>query len=166
MNAPRRLWYVKQSDEPVGPFPEAALIQDLLLGRLTRDTPVSEDRASWVSLGSVADAAKPRDAHAMPAPDSASWEEERRRALLRWADQRRGADRGGSVAEQGSGQRQERRETPSAAIRSAARNSPSVERIGRAWAWRLGLVLIALALGIALLAVLYGPSNPIDVRIR
>ncbi len=83
-----RLWHVRLAGTVSGPFPTAAVAQDLVLGRLPRDVEVSGDTVAW-SPAAEADAFS-----CLLLPSQANaWAVERREALRRWADQRGGQDR-------------------------------------------------------------------------
>lgn len=83
------LWYVRRNDGASGPFPESWIRRDLLLGRLAPEDEVSPDRMSWIAIRD-----QPQWFRAGPEPcpatDLPQWREERRRARLRWLDERLG----------------------------------------------------------------------------
>ena len=166
------LWYVRRGTQVMGPFPERALRSDYLLGRFEPGDLASQDRSNWAPIGSIAvfgrefmpgastTAANPT----INTDTSADWAAERRAAMLRWADERSGAERRAAEVPAGDGERRggnERRNIP-----SSRRTSALGKRQERAA--RVVLVLL-IALGIALVigtaAWLFGPSKPIAVHL-
>jgi len=164
-----RLWYVRKQGQVRGPFPAGAVIQDRLIGRISASEELSPDREewrvfdAWPELGSAL--ASTASATGTVEPE---WLRERARARLRWADERSAPDRrsGESTA-----QAAERRENERRAQRAAAggkRTWPRPRaRFGNERAVLKIVAILAIAAGlIALLTWLYGPVNPVPVRIR
>lgn len=86
-------WYVRNHDKITGPFPAGQIQQAILLGRISIQTEVSQDKAQWVSVQEcpelIPDVLKrdTGDEHAR----------ERLAAARRWADERRGERRNGDT---------------------------------------------------------------------
>ena len=164
-----RLWYIKRGEQVAGPFPEAALRQDLLLGRLDPGTGVSTDQESWGPARSYAEFSGVVD----PPPSGAGvqdgaddWAAERREATRRWADERSGQDRRGSEEAPGEAGRRaggERRNSGTERPPAEPRESPS-EGSNR-MAWRVTLVIVLVLVALLVLAYVFGPVNPVRVRI-
>jgi len=53
MEQTRHLWYVKREGRQAGPFPEAAIAEDSLLGRLPASAEISGDGVTWNPLSAV-----------------------------------------------------------------------------------------------------------------
>jgi hypothetical protein len=53
MEQTRHLWYVKREGRQAGPFPEAAIAEDALLGRLPVSAEISGDGVTWNPLSAV-----------------------------------------------------------------------------------------------------------------
>ena len=53
MEHTRHLWYVKREGRQAGPFPEAAIAEDSLLGRLPASAEISGDGVTWNPLSAV-----------------------------------------------------------------------------------------------------------------
>ena len=156
----RELWYIRQQSGISGPFPTAALVQDLLLGRLASDVSVSTDAVHWVRACEVP-ALSPRQA------DTGDWAEQRLQAERRWADQRSGRDRrqrdGADVSlrhQRGS----DRRQAPASSRDEGVPRTPHSEAVRRR-AWLIVLSLVAALGGILLLAYAASPEHPLVVRL-
>ncbi len=148
----QRLWYVMQAGAVRGPFPTAAVAQDLATGRLPADVQLSTDRVSWsqaIALDAFSDLLQPVES-------DGGWAEERRRALRRWADERDGQERR-AVPDEGGARRTgaERRQWEGTG-RAAPLRVP--ERKGRGWL--VVASVLALLLGLILLALLDPGSAP------
>jgi hypothetical protein len=156
----RELWYVRQQSGVSGPFPTAALAQDLLLGRLAFDVSVSTDGVHWVRACEVP-ALSPRQA----GPED--WGEQRLRAARRWADQRSGRDRrqsNGADLSRGHQRGSDRRQSPAPSRDSVAPRTPHSEAVRRR-AWVIVLSLAAAVGGILLLAYAGSSEHPLVVRL-
>jgi len=90
----QRLWYVRVAERVRGPFPTAAIAQDLVLGRLPAEVDLSTDRVTWARAADL----EAFSGLLQPGPADDSWAEERRSAMRRWADQRSGADEDANTA--------------------------------------------------------------------
>ncbi len=135
-----RLWYVLRGGEVTGPYPRAAMDQDLLLGRLHHLDLVSPDRERWAPLDTWPELGTPQAAE--PSSDD-QWQAERNSARLRWADQRRELGRAGW------------------ARRALGSTAP-----GPALSWRIALLVgLILALALVLAAQQVGLVNPVTVRL-
>ena len=164
-----RLWYVRKQGEVRGPFPAGAVIQDRLVGRISADDELSPDREEWRGF----DAWPELNAFAVPSATSSAaepqWLRERAKARLRWADERGAPNRRGgneSAPESTDRREQERRskEGGEGGKRSSARARP---RFANERAILKIVAILAIAVGLlALLTWLYGPVNPVPVRIR
>lgn len=155
----QRLWYVRLAGEVRGPFPTAAVIQDLALGRLAPDTLLSTDRIGWAPAGDLE-----TFSHLLQPSDPDAWAEERRRALRRWAEERGGEERRGAAAlPDGQGTRVDRRHGEGSPRAATTRTSPSQAGQGRAWLVVGGLAVFVLLL--LLLALLVGPNTAPEVRL-
>jgi len=53
MEHTRHLWYVKREGRQAGPFPEAAIAEDALLGRLPISAEISGDGVTWNPLSAM-----------------------------------------------------------------------------------------------------------------
>lgn len=135
-----RLWYLRREDRVSGPFPVAAVRQDLLLGRLRASDVASPDREQWAPLSSFDEFRLPP---AEPEPADPAWREERARARMRWADQRREAGRPGW-------------------LRRALGSTATGPRLP----WRLTvLALLAASLALVLVAEHVGVVQPVPVHL-
>jgi hypothetical protein len=166
----QNLWYVRRGERISGPFPEKWISRDLMLGRLTGDDQISLDRVNWVALGQrpelAAEAGGSSDAAADAPPD---WNSERRRARLRWADERRQLDRRSGreqAVEEDHRRRADRRHPESAEVLLQRQRHAELEqalRIRRDRYFGVAFVLLAL-LALAAWAVLrFTPVNPVPV---
>jgi hypothetical protein len=97
------LWYVRDKNKVIGPFPTGQIQQGILLGRISISAEVSKDKEEWEPLRQrpqlIPDVLKSdvNDEHAR----------ERLAAARRWADERRRERRSGEVdtSRQGRGRR-------------------------------------------------------------
>jgi len=184
MEQTRHLWYVKREGRQAGPFPEAVIAEDALLGRLPASAEISADKVSWIPLAAVTSpgsrmeprsgrpphraevpsnwAEVPSDVAAVPS----DWLRERDDALRRWADQRSGRDRRTAecgVAHPPGRSGDERRRRPAIATRhpAAVRTPPSASsRAAQRWLMLAGVLAVVL---LAATGARYGPVNPITV---
>jgi hypothetical protein len=151
----QRLWYLRLGGQIRGPFPTAAVAQDLASGRLPPHALLSADQISWIPASGI-------EAFSQLLQPGASdaWADERRQALRRWADERSGQERRTSADARGGGDR--RREAGSArAVVDGV--SPSRAAQGRTWLVIGGLAAAVLVL--LLLAVVFGPAGTPEVRL-
>jgi hypothetical protein len=133
----QRLWYVRLAEQVRGPFPTAAIVQDLALGRLPADVQLSSDRMTWATAADLE-----AFAGLLDADSSDAWAEERRQALRRWADERAGA---GEPAKGANSTEAERRRRDHGSQRAKARLEPQgVER--RTWLVFAGLAALIVTL--------------------
>jgi hypothetical protein len=152
------LWYVRSPDGGrQGPFPAAAVAQDLAVGRLPADVLVSADCINWVR------AAETEAFADLLQPDASdAWAEERRRALRRWADERTGRERRTHPAIAGTrragGDRRQGGDDWSRPPRTGR-----LPRHGRAWVVIGGLAL--LLGGLVALAMILGPGSTPEIRL-
>ena len=150
---PHRLWHVRLAGTVSGPFPTAAIAQDLVLGRLPADVEISSDRIGW----SLATELPSFSGLVFPGLTD-GWANERREALRRWADQRGGQDR------RASGPRAEpdRRRTCSWQRTIPLRRHPGAYRAGWAAVASLGVILF----GSALAAAALGHAPPVNLLLQ
>jgi hypothetical protein len=143
-----RLWHVRLAGAVSGPFPTAAIAQDLVLGRLPWDVEISGDMVAW---GPAAEA----DAFScLLLPSQAdAWAGERREALRRWADQRGGRDRRTSGPRSGPDRRRAR----------SWRRTVSLSRRPGAGGWVAVASLGAVLFGLALVAAMLGHAPPVHL---
>jgi hypothetical protein len=155
----QRLWYVRLAEEIRGPFPTAAVVQDLALGRLPPETLLSTDGVGWApaaELEAFSQLLQPGDRDA--------WAEERRQALRRWADERGGQERGATPAEPGARRAGVDRRRADANPRGATpRTLLSQGAQGRGWLVVGSLAAVVLLL--LLLALFVGPTSTLEVRL-
>jgi hypothetical protein len=158
-----RLWYVSREGKVTGPFPEAALAQDLLLGRLDPHTSISVDQENWAAASTFP------AFRAMPDPGLAGvedWAAQRREAARRWADQRSGEDRrDGDDAAGEPGRRTGSDRRHSGTDRHPVEPRQPLSASNNRLAWMLGLGLAALLVLLLVMAYFFGPVNPVRVRI-
>lgn len=152
----QRLWYVQRGEEVRGPFPTAAVAQDLATGRLPADAQLSTDQVSWARAADLD--AFSRFLH----PDeSDGWAEERRQALQRWADERDGQERRATPAEAGArragGDRRREQSNGRALHPQAPREQPRN--------WLVVATLVALLLGLVLLALQLGTGGAPEIKL-
>ena len=169
------LWYVNKAGRIRGPFPTGALVQDRLLGRLADSDLVSADQTqwqpftSWPELVSAALAASPPPASA----EAAAWAGERAKARMRWADERSGEERRAEPAGENQARTQGRRAGPDRRI-EGEQSPPRGRGPRNATAlfgaevpvWVLIGMVVLLAAVLGLLAYLFGPVNPVPVKLR
>lgn len=87
-------YLLRRSGETSGPYPRGLLLRHLALGRVVPHDEVSVDGVEWIAIVDVPDLAE----EGGPTGESANagdpaWQEERRRARLRWLDERALPDR-------------------------------------------------------------------------
>jgi hypothetical protein len=172
-------WYVTKDGQVRGPFPEGALVQDRLVGRIGDADLVSPDQADWKPFASWPELAETLVSAVPPASGDGEdqWAAERNQARMRWADQRSGQDRRADAAsstgdanateEQRRYAGTDRRGDPD---RTAGRPKPGLGRTSRILGtelpiWVLVAGLAGLVLLIGLLVYLFGAVNPVRVRI-
>jgi hypothetical protein len=165
-----RLWYVRRKGRVQGPFPTGAVLQDRLVGRIGADEKLSAGQDEWRPFDAWPElVAALASTSADESSGDGEWGGERAKARMRWADERTALERRTPHAmELPAGERrasdQERRSPQSteARLRAVAtrRLSHDVAMIKI-----IGVIAIVVA-AIALLAWLYGPVNPVPVRIR
>jgi hypothetical protein len=135
-----------------GPFPTAAIAQDLATGRLPADVHLSTDRVSWsqaTDLDAFSDLLQ-------PAQTDDGWAEERRRALRRWADERDGRERRAVPDEGGTRRTGTERRQGEGTSRAVSALVPEPKGRG----WLVAASLLALLMGLVLLAFLSPGSAP------
>lgn len=166
----QNLWYVKREGKISGPFPEKWIRRDLALGRLRPEDEISPDQLAWIPLRERTDWLG-SEAEAAPA-DLPEWREERRRARLRWLDERRLPDRRGSqtlprpnAAEKRSRDRRapERAELVLLRQRHAELEQALAQRRERFLG--VALVLVMLVVLAVWAASRFAPVRPIDVHL-
>jgi hypothetical protein len=95
----QKLWYVKQGGNVSGPFPAKVIVEHRLLGRIEPDDLVSLDQSNWQPLDEVIGLTHFEDVDSSAMDyEEIKWNEERRKAALRWADERSVPDRRESAA--------------------------------------------------------------------
>jgi hypothetical protein len=152
----QRLWYVMRAGAVRGPFPTAAVAQDLATGRLPADVQLSTDRVSWsqaTDLDAFSDLLQ-------PGQSDDGWAEERRRALRRWADERDGQERRAVAGEGGARRTGAERRQGEGGARAAPLRVPEPKSRG----WLVVASLIALLAGLILLALL-GPGGAPEIKL-
>jgi hypothetical protein len=163
-----RLWYVKKRDATLGPFPAGAVLSDRLVGRIASTDELSPDREEWRPFENWPELA----ALAEQASSSATvpeWLGERSKARLRWHDQRSGTDR--RVAAE-TAEASERKCGPDRRARDEADGSartPKTSRprlIDEPILLKIVIALALTALIVASVVWLFGPVNPVQVRIH
>lgn len=82
------LWYVQQGDEVQGPLPAKLIARYLILGRVSLDTKVSQDRAEWRPVSDYP-ALIPNE---LLMADSGRFARDRFEAARRWEDERGWSD--------------------------------------------------------------------------
>ena len=164
-----RLWYVRKQGEVRGPFPAGAVIQDRLVGRLSADDELSPDREEWRGF----DAWPELNSLAAPSVTSSTaepeWLRERAKARLRWADERGAPDRraGNESAPEATDRREHERRSNEGAEGGKRSSARARLRFANERAILKIVAILAIAAGLlALLTWLYGPVNPVPVRIR
>ena len=166
------LWYVRKAGGVEGPFPAGALVQDRLLGRLDPNDLVSSDRENWQPFDAWPQLKAALQAlENLPATDpQPGWNVERAKARARWADQRAGTERrsqpaGGAVVDSHNQRHGEgdRRGTSAAHASRQSRPRPLLGRDRSLLKLLIGLLLLAAVTGLMLW--LFGPVNPIRVRV-
>jgi len=168
----QKLWYVRRDGQVTGPFPEKWVSRDLMLGRLSPQDQISLDKMNWLDLSAcpdlIADASAVTTAPGEEAPD---WNEERRRARFRWADERRLTDRRAAeeaTVEDNKRQRSDRRHPESAEVLLMRQHHAQLEqelKTQRDRFFGIGFVLVVL-LGLAAWAVVrMTPVNPVTVTL-
>lgn len=164
------------------------MVQDRLVGRITDADLVSLNREDWKPFDSWPELAEAVTAEfiaagsvkgAAPAAtpgDQEGWIAERTHARHRWADQRSGEDRRGTMSSYApnSNPRVSNEQPQRVADRRSARNdSPTRHvRLGRRAGlfgaqlpiWLLVVALLALAALVAVAVHLFGAVNPVAVR--
>ena len=169
------LWYVSKQGHVRGPFPTGALVQDRLLGRLGDDDLVSSDRSQWLRFASWPELAAALEAASPPAssPEAEAWASERAKARMRWADERTGQDRRSELPESTQLQAHGRRGGPDRRLEGGT--TPLRDRRQRHVAalfgaevpvWVLIGIVVVLAAILGLLAYVFGPVNPVPVKLR
>jgi hypothetical protein len=167
-----RLWYLRRQGRVTGPFPTGAIIQDWLVGRVSAEDELSPDREEWRAfdfwpeLASALAAAPAAAAAAEP-----QWLLERAKARLRWADERSGPDPGTGHEDTQVPSDRRTAEPQRGGPQSADAGSRSPLRPRARFANERAILKIVAVLAIAaaliaLLTWLYGPVNPVPVRIR
>jgi hypothetical protein len=173
-------WYVQKTGTVRGPFPTGAVVQERLVGRILDADLVSLDQNEWKPFACWPELAEAIAVSAPPGSASADddWFAERTHARVRWADQRNGQDRRAAEESTGAAEstgksRQLRRGSDRrmgkevAAVARAARPARRAGILGSEiplWWLVAGLTGLAVLLGV--LIYLFGPVNPVAVRIR
>lgn len=169
----QNLWYVRRGDQVSGPFPEKWISRDLMLGRLSRADQISLDKMNWLPLSQRPDLGAEDMAQAEDMAEDAppDWNSERRRARLRWADERRQIDRRSGQdrqVEHNLRHRPDRRHPESAEILLLRQRHAELEqelKTRRDRFFGVGFVLLVL-LGAASWAVArLAPVNPVPVNL-
>jgi hypothetical protein len=166
----QKLWYVQRGDSVAGPFPEKWIQRDFLLGRLTTESLVSLDQVHWLRLDEYPELVVTASAPPVGGEDDAAeWGEERRRAALRWIDERRLLERRvptDTPVAANKRQRSDRRQPESAEVLFLRQRHAELEaEMGRRKDrfFGVGLVLLLL-LGLVVWAVVrVSPVNPVRV---
>lgn len=162
-------YYIRIRGEVSGPFPRGLLLRHRALGRLGARDEVSPDRIAWEPVEQCPAMALPETTHKPCACDEAeavAWREERRRAQLRWIDERstddrRIRERADAADEQRNGS--DRRATPAPAIHCfGSDTAPSRPRTR----WHLAVVLAALLVACLIGAALRWLAPRQDPRVQ
>lgn len=92
-------YLLRRGGEISGPHPRGLLLRHLALGRVARTDEISVDGVEWVGIDQCSELAAEEGAvHGANAPhQDPEWIEERRKARLRWLDERAQPDRRGSA---------------------------------------------------------------------
>lgn len=87
-------YLLRRAGETSGPYPRGLLLRHLALGRVAPHDDVSVDGVEWIAIADVPDLAEEGGptGESTNASDPA-WQEERRRARMRWLDERAQPDR-------------------------------------------------------------------------
>lgn len=87
-------YLLRRAGETSGPYPRGLLLRHLALGRVAPHDEISVDGLQWQAIADVPELAEEggSTADAIGATDP-EWQEERRRARLRWLDERAQPDR-------------------------------------------------------------------------
>ena len=169
-------WYVQKTGAVRGPFPTGAMVQDRLVGRILDADLVSMDQTEWKPFASWPELAEAvaLSAAAGEAHQEDEWSAERTHARVRWADQRDGKDR--RAAEEGTEDAGKRQRRGGSDRRTDGESPPATRapRIARRAGifgtemplWVLVAGLVGLAALIGIVVYLFGPVNPVAVRIR
>ncbi len=88
-------YLLRRGGETSGPYPRGLLLRHLALGRVAPQDEVSIDGIEWIAISAVPDLREEEGAATGEAAQSndPEWQEERRRARLRWLDERAQPDR-------------------------------------------------------------------------
>ena len=151
--------YLRQGEVASGPYPRGLLERYVELGRVRASDELSHDGVHWQPvarmLPDVAALESP------PADSAAQWEAERRRARLRWIEERGGGDRRQRTADPV--------QTPTRSgkdRRTAASSAPSprpLEQSGDQTHWRRwnsAFVVLGVVAGVVLVALLLSSLAP------
>jgi hypothetical protein len=163
-----RLWYLRKENETLGPFPAGAVVADRLVGRIAANDELSPDHQEWRAFDAWPELVALAHEAASEVADT-QWGAERAKARLRWLDQRSYTDRrsvrDSEAADRDEG-RSERRvdQYDSALHRSTRRARTSMMAEPSVLTVLLAIVLCAAL--VALLVWLFGPVNPVPVRIH
>jgi len=164
-----RLWYVRTEEGALGPFPAGAIVADRLVGRIPDDRELSPDRQDWRVFDAWPELVSLAHGSNTPSDAQPDWAAEGGQARLRWIDQRSHADRRVSTdatATERRHSRAERRLAQRDTDNHRSRRRSPMRVIVEPAVMKLLAVLVVSAALVALLVYLYGPVNPVPVRIR
>jgi hypothetical protein len=168
--------FVRRGGHTLGPFPRALLIRYRFLGRLRADDEVSADGLAWRPSGLEPVLNDPRGT-ARPATVTVveqhdiDWADERRKASLRWFEERSATDRRGPP--RGGGPSPERRGKER---RAASTSPPQARRFGptpavprwrsRLVPWAITCAVLAVLAAVILVAYRYAPRDTPSIRLQ
>ncbi len=159
-----------------GPFPEPYVCEQILIGRIREDDQLSLDGHAWHSYRQVPEIMADIGRLLDPAVDDPQWREERIRAVLRNADERKHADRRESETPEQAAAWQERRRScdrrhiPETVQQQTYRQQVTeVDNWLRHYRQRYGWAVLAFVAAVVVLgAVLHSfqAVRPIDLGLR
>lgn len=166
--------YVRKAGVVTGPFARGWLERLRDLGRLQPEDDLSPDGERWLPAAEMLSESEPHStappAGANQGAESVDWELERRRARLRWIDERSGRDRRDAPFAEGSVEARsgsDRRMTPAFGFGHgwSAVTAQGTDGLSRrqSIAIVLGLVIVIVALGLGLW--MFAPTLALQIRL-
>jgi hypothetical protein len=151
--------YLRQGEAESGPYPRGLLERYVELGRVRPGDELSEDGLHWHPAASMLPGLTALES--APAADPAQWDVERRRARLRWIEERGGAERRrheGDAIQIPVRSSKDRRSTTSRSI--PPRPDDDRDNPTRWKRWNSAFAVLGLVVGVVLVALLLSTLAP------
>jgi hypothetical protein len=151
--------YLRQGDIASGPYPRGLLERYLELGRVRPGDQLSQDGVHWHPVASMLPVAPALDSPA--AAEADHWDVERRRARLRWIEERDGGERRKQEGEPIDSPARSGKDRRSATLRPISQRPASHGAAPTPWKrWNSAFVVLGVVAGVVLVTLLLTTVAP------